>query len=137
MTPNEVSKAIIDAAFKVHTALGAGLLENAYKVCLKRELLERNLFVLSEVTMPIVYEGDTIDVGYRVDPLVGGYYSLSQCISQTPPTRLMHSSHSCASAAAHRWAISLRTDSQSISLRMINLFEGTCPVYSRNSGVAT
>jgi GxxExxY protein len=70
MTPNEVSKAIIDAVFKVHTTLGAGLLENAYKVCLKRELLERNLFVLSEVTMPIVYEGDTIDVGYRVDLLV-------------------------------------------------------------------
>jgi GxxExxY protein len=70
MTPNEVSKAIIDAAFKVHTTLGAGLLENAYKVCLKRELLERNLFVLSEVTMPIVYADDTIDVGYRVDLLV-------------------------------------------------------------------
>jgi len=70
MTPNEVSKAIIDAVFKVHTTLGAGLLENAYKVCLKRELLERNLFVLSEVTMPIVYADDTIDVGYRVDLLV-------------------------------------------------------------------
>jgi GxxExxY protein len=70
MTPNEVSKAIVDAAFKVHTALGAGLLEEAYKVCLKHELLQRNLNVLSEVAMPVVYEGQTLDVGYRIDLLV-------------------------------------------------------------------
>jgi GxxExxY protein len=70
MTPNDVSKAIIDAALTVHTALGAGLLEEAYKVCLKHELLQRNLQVLSEVAMPIVYAGAALDVGYRIDLLV-------------------------------------------------------------------
>jgi GxxExxY protein len=70
MTPNDVSKAIVEAALKVHTALGAGLLEQSYKVCLKHELQRRNLEVLSEVGMPIAYDGVTLDVGYRIDLLV-------------------------------------------------------------------
>ena len=72
MTPNDVSHAIINAALKAHTALGAGLLEEAYKVCLKHESLQRNLHVLSEVGMPIVYDGVTLDAGYRIDLLVEG-----------------------------------------------------------------
>lgn len=70
MTPNEVSREIVDAALMVHTALGAGLLEEAYKVCLKYELQRRNLQVLAEVGIPITYGGATLDVGYRIDLLV-------------------------------------------------------------------
>jgi GxxExxY protein len=70
MTPNEVSKIIINSALKVHTALGAGLLEESYKICLKHELQRRNLQVLSEVAMPVVYDGISLDVGYRIDLLV-------------------------------------------------------------------
>jgi GxxExxY protein len=54
----------------VHTALGAGLLEESYKICLKHELQRRNLQVLSEVAMPVVYDGISLDVGYRIDLLV-------------------------------------------------------------------
>ena len=70
MTPNDVTKYIIDAAFKVHTALGAGLLEETYKVCLKYELEKQNLNVLSEVALPVKYDGITLNAGYRIDLLV-------------------------------------------------------------------
>jgi GxxExxY protein len=67
---NEVSAAIVDAAMKVHSALGPGLLENIYEVCLRRELEKRGLKALSQVGFPVIYEGETLDVGFRVDLLV-------------------------------------------------------------------
>ena len=65
-----ISKNIIDAALKVHTALGPGLLEHPYLVCLKHELRRKDIRVESEVTLPIRYDGITIDIGYRLDLLV-------------------------------------------------------------------
>jgi len=62
---------IIDCAIKVHQALGPGLLESAYQYCLAHELRNRNRRVLTEVTLPIVYDSQTIDAGYRIDMLVG------------------------------------------------------------------
>jgi GxxExxY protein len=70
MTPNEVSKVVLDSAMKVHSVLGAGLLEEAYKVCLKHDLQKRGLQVLSEVALPVVYDGVSLDVGFRIDLLV-------------------------------------------------------------------
>ena len=70
MEINELSGVVIDAAMKVHTVLGAGLLEHPYKVCLKHELTNRGLKVLSEVTLPVIYEDITVDFGYRLDLLV-------------------------------------------------------------------
>jgi GxxExxY protein len=67
---NEITGIVIDSAMKVHSSLGAGLLERAYSVCLKHELLKRGLKVLSEVGMPIFYDGVSIEVGYRIDLLV-------------------------------------------------------------------
>lgn len=55
---------------KVHSALGPGLLESAYEGCLKHELTKRGLKVLSQVTLPVIYDGVEIDVGYRIDLLV-------------------------------------------------------------------
>jgi GxxExxY protein len=46
---NKISGEIVDAAMKVHTVLGAGLLEHTYQACLKHELSKRKLKVLSEV----------------------------------------------------------------------------------------
>lgn len=57
---------------KVHTALGPGLLENAYHACLLHELRGRGLSVLSQVVLPVIYDGVKIDVGYRIDLLVEG-----------------------------------------------------------------
>ena len=65
-----LSKVVLDAAMKVHSALGAGLLEEAYKVCLRHELQKRKLQVLSEVALPVVYDGVSLDVGFRIDLLV-------------------------------------------------------------------
>jgi len=67
---NQISAEIIDAAMKVHTALGPGLLESAYEACLLHELRKRGLKVLSQVGLPVVYDEITIDVGYRFDLLV-------------------------------------------------------------------
>ena len=70
MDINKISGIVIDSAIKVHTILGAGLLERPYQVCLKHELTKRGLKVLHEVTLPVIYDGITIDVGYRLDLLV-------------------------------------------------------------------
>jgi GxxExxY protein len=70
MDVNEVSGSVVDAAMKVHTALGPGLLESAYEACLLHELRKRGQKVLSQVALPVVYDGVKIDVGYRIDLLV-------------------------------------------------------------------
>ena len=70
MNINDISEQIIDAAMKVHTTLGPGLLERPYHEFLKQELLIRGTRVLSELTLPATYNGSTIDLGYRVDLLV-------------------------------------------------------------------
>jgi GxxExxY protein len=67
---NEISGQIVDAAMKVHSALGPGLLESAYEACLIFELHRRGLKVLSQVELPVVYDSVKIDVGYRLDILV-------------------------------------------------------------------
>ena len=70
MDIEEVAKIVVDSAIKVHRALGPGLLESAYQQCLAYELRKRGLRVDCEVTLPIVYDGQQIDAGYRVDMLV-------------------------------------------------------------------
>lgn len=65
-----VAKTIVDAAIKVHRALGPGLLESAYQHCLAYELRKRGLQLECEVVLPVVYDGQRIDAGYRIDMLV-------------------------------------------------------------------
>ena len=67
MELNEVTHTVIGCALKVHTALGPGLLENAYHRCLARELEKIGLRVESGVALPIVYDGLRIEGAYRVD----------------------------------------------------------------------
>jgi GxxExxY protein len=67
---NEVTGTVVDAAMKVHTALGPGLLESAYEACLVYELRKRGLKVLAQVALPVVYEDVRLDAGYRIDLLV-------------------------------------------------------------------
>jgi GxxExxY protein len=45
MNAEEVFRKVLDCSFKIHSALGAGLLENAYVECLFFELREEGLFV--------------------------------------------------------------------------------------------
>ena len=70
MDRNQISGAIVDAAMKVHTALGPGLLESAYSICLTHELVKRGLRVNCEVPLPVVYDTVKLDAGYRLDLVV-------------------------------------------------------------------
>ena len=70
MSINELSGKVLECAFKVHTALGPGLLESAYQACLEYELRANGLFVEKEKPVPLVYEGVKLDCGYRIDLLV-------------------------------------------------------------------
>ncbi len=70
MQINDITREIIDSAYKVHTALGPGLLESAYKVILAYELRKKGLKVIEENPVPVVYEEVKLDCGYRMDLLV-------------------------------------------------------------------
>ena len=63
----ETAKVIVDAAIAVHRALGPGLLESAYQKCLAYDLRKRDRFVETEIVLPIVYDGQQIDAGFRMD----------------------------------------------------------------------
>jgi len=69
---NEAAAAVVDAAFRVHSSLGPGLLESVYEACLLHELRERGVTAARQVEVPIVYDGVTLDQGFRLDLLVGG-----------------------------------------------------------------
>ena len=65
-----VGKAVLDAAFKVHTALGPGLLESVYETCTAFELTQSGLRVLTQVALPVTYQGIKMDAGLRPDMVV-------------------------------------------------------------------
>ena len=66
----ELTGKIIEAAIKVHSTLGAGLFERVYSVCLRHELSKNDVKSLSEVELPVNYDGVTLKIGYRIDLLV-------------------------------------------------------------------
>jgi GxxExxY protein len=70
MIENELSHKIIGLAMEVHTALGPGLLESAYKECLYYKIAKSGLFVEKEKGMPLVFEEVKLDCGYRIDLLI-------------------------------------------------------------------
>lgn len=70
MTENEIAGRVIGIAIDVHTRLGPGLLENAYKECLYYKLQKEGLAVEKEKALPIIYEEIKLDCGYRLDLLV-------------------------------------------------------------------
>ena len=70
MTENELSKIIVDAAFKIHTRLGPGLLESVYEAVLVYELQKRGLTVVTQHPVPVVYDDVKLDIGFRADLIV-------------------------------------------------------------------
>lgn len=61
---------MVDAAYRVHSALGPGLLESVYEVCLAHEIRQRGLSVDRQVSLPVKYDGIEVDAGLRLDLLV-------------------------------------------------------------------
>ncbi|MGQ7852979.1 GxxExxY protein [Pedobacter sp. WC2501] len=70
MDENELSRIVIGLAIEVHSVLGPGLLESAYKECLYYKILKAGLFVEKEKIMPLIFEEVKLDCGYRIDILV-------------------------------------------------------------------
>jgi GxxExxY protein len=67
---DEVARAVVDAAFRVHQVLGPGLLESVYETCLAHELKQRGQKVATQVALPVVYDEVRLDAGLRLDMLV-------------------------------------------------------------------
>ena len=67
MTENAISREVLNAAYKVHTALGPGLLESAYQECLFYEIKNLGLRVVKEWPIPLVYKEVKLECGYRAD----------------------------------------------------------------------
>ena len=70
MNENEISRVILDAAFRLHSAVGPGLLEKAYDACLAYELRSAGLDVRTQVPLPLIYKEVKLDTAYRLDLLV-------------------------------------------------------------------
>ena len=72
MTENEVSKQIVDVAYKIQTTFGPGLLESVYETVMAYELTQRGLHVARQQAIPVVYESVHMEVGFRADLIVEG-----------------------------------------------------------------
>lgn len=70
MTENEISRIIVDSAFKIHTTLGPGLLESIYEAVLCYELKRRGCEVVFQQAIPVIYEEVKLDLGFRADLIV-------------------------------------------------------------------
>jgi len=70
LAEDRIGTQIIDAAMAVHSALGPGLLENTYEVCLAHEISKRDLRARAQVSIPLRYGSLLVDNAYRVDLLV-------------------------------------------------------------------
>ena len=70
LSGEDIFKLIRNCAFKVRSALGPGLLENAYEECLMYELMESGLKAERQKPLPLIYKEVKLEAGYRVDLLV-------------------------------------------------------------------
>jgi len=66
----DIAKIVVDSAYKVHSALGPGLLENIYEICFCYELENRGLKYKRQVSVPIIYEEMKLEDTFRIDVLI-------------------------------------------------------------------
>src|SRR6266487_1229678 len=66
----KIGKSVLDAAYKVHSALGPGLLESVYETCTAYELTQCGLSASIQVALPVTYQGIKMDAGLRPDMIV-------------------------------------------------------------------
>jgi GxxExxY protein len=67
MGEEAIGRKILAAAMKIHSAIGSALLESAYEACLAHELRKEGLPLERQIALPIVYDGEQLDAGYRLD----------------------------------------------------------------------
>jgi GxxExxY protein len=71
MNENEITYKLRGSIFKVHNNLGPGLLESVYEAALIHELKKEGLKVESQVSIPVIYDNINLELGFRLDLLVG------------------------------------------------------------------
>ena len=69
MNENEIGERVLGCALMVHRNLGPGLLESTYEACLAHELRKIEMSYQRQLTLPLVYDGEVIETGYRLDLL--------------------------------------------------------------------
>ncbi len=72
LNENEIGSIVVDTAVNLHKKLGPGLLESVYEVILTKQLSKKGLSVQRQVSIPIEYEGDFFDEGFRIDIFIEG-----------------------------------------------------------------
>jgi GxxExxY protein len=70
MTESELSKIVVNCAYKVHKSLGPGLLESVYEECLFYELNKTGLKIEKQKALPLIYEEVKLEIGYRIDLII-------------------------------------------------------------------
>lgn len=70
MTENEIAKSIVDACYRIHTKLGPGLFESVYETILEYELVKSGLNIRRQFPIPVYWEDQKMDLGFRADLLV-------------------------------------------------------------------
>jgi GxxExxY protein len=70
VTENELSRIIVDAAFKVHSTLGPGLFESVYEATMAHELVRRGCRIHCQRGIPVIYDDVKMEVGFRADIIV-------------------------------------------------------------------
>jgi GxxExxY protein len=70
MKHNEISGIIVDTAMEIHKTLGPGLLETVYRKILAYELRKRGLHVDEEKPIPVIWDNQVMDIGFRADLIV-------------------------------------------------------------------
>lgn len=86
LSENQVATVVVDAAFKVHTTFGPGLLESVYEAALELELKSRGLRVDKQRGIPVFYNEVNLDVGFRCDLIVEGIVVVEiKSLEHVPP----------------------------------------------------
>jgi GxxExxY protein len=67
---NSIGNIVLGCAIRVHKVLGPGLLEGAYEACLAHEIAKAGLSCQRQLILPVVYDDQKIDLGYRLDILI-------------------------------------------------------------------
>ena len=77
---------VIDGAFRVHSALGPGLLESVYETCLAHEVTKAGLSFQRQLGLPVRYDGLSLDAGFRMTPHLRGLCSpmFQTCMALSP-----------------------------------------------------
>ena len=72
MIENELSRIVVDSAFRIHSTLGPGLFESVYEATMAFELRERGCEVRRQRGIPVIYKDVRLDLGFRADIIVNG-----------------------------------------------------------------